>query len=133
MVRSLSLEENFAPSGRARARIRQSPYPGKIVAVSESSARRYALDPDVPDARGPRGQRRGLYGVDGRSKSRLIRVLEHLVGRREWAEDLAQEVFLRVYRAREQYVPGRSSSPGCLRLRTTWRATPCATAPAAPR
>ena len=33
-------------------------------------------------------------------------MLEHQVGRREWAEDLAQEVFLRVYRAREQYVPG---------------------------
>jgi len=41
-----------------------------------------------------------------RYQARLVRVLGHLVGRRELAEDLAQEVFLRVYRARQQYVPG---------------------------
>ncbi len=41
-----------------------------------------------------------------RYQARLVRVLEHLVGRRELAEDLAQEVFLRVYRFRQQYVPG---------------------------
>ena len=41
-----------------------------------------------------------------RYQARLLRVLEHQVGRREWAEDLAQEVFLRVYRSRQQYVPG---------------------------
>jgi RNA polymerase sigma-70 factor (ECF subfamily) len=41
-----------------------------------------------------------------RYQGRLVRVLEHLVGRRELAEDLAQEVFLRVYRSRQQYVPG---------------------------
>ena len=35
-----------------------------------------------------------------------MRVLEHLVGSRDLAEDLAQEVFLRVYRSREQYVAG---------------------------
>jgi len=41
-----------------------------------------------------------------RYQARLVRVLGHLVGRRELAEDLAQEVFLRVYRSRQQYVPG---------------------------
>ncbi len=41
-----------------------------------------------------------------RYKDRLVRVLEHLVGHRELAEDLAQEVFLRVFRSRQQYVPG---------------------------
>ena len=41
-----------------------------------------------------------------RYQVRLLRVLEHLVGSRDLAEDLAQEVFLRVYRAREQYVVG---------------------------
>ncbi len=41
-----------------------------------------------------------------RYQARLVRVLEHLVGRRELAEDLAQEVFLRVYRSRQQYAPG---------------------------
>jgi len=41
-----------------------------------------------------------------RYQSRLVGVLEHLVGHREQAEDLAQEVFLRVYRARQTYEPG---------------------------
>lgn len=38
-------------------------------------------------------------------QNRLVMVLEHLVGDRTLAEDLAQDVFLRVYRARERYVP----------------------------
>lgn len=36
---------------------------------------------------------------------RLITVLQHLVGKPEEAEDLAQEVFLRIYRARKKYRP----------------------------
>ena len=45
-----------------------------------------------------------------RYQSRLVTVLEHLVGRRGQAEDLAQEVFLRVYRSRKTYVPGSKFS-----------------------
>jgi RNA polymerase sigma-70 factor (ECF subfamily) len=41
-----------------------------------------------------------------RYQSRLVAVLEHLIGRRDLAEDLAQDVFLRVYRSRKSYVPG---------------------------
>ncbi len=41
-----------------------------------------------------------------RYQGRLLRVLEHLVGHRELAEDLAQEVFMRVFRSRESYTPG---------------------------
>jgi len=41
-----------------------------------------------------------------RYQDRVVRNLEHRVGRRDWAEDLAQEVFLRVYRSRQQYEPG---------------------------
>jgi RNA polymerase sigma-70 factor (ECF subfamily) len=36
---------------------------------------------------------------------RLVAVMNHLVGNAEEAEDLAQEVFLRVYRARLKYSP----------------------------
>src|SRR4051812_1472240 len=36
---------------------------------------------------------------------RLVTVLHHLVGRSDEAEDLAQEVFLRVYRGRKKYHP----------------------------
>jgi RNA polymerase sigma-70 factor (ECF subfamily) len=40
-----------------------------------------------------------------RYQSRVITVLEHMVGHRHHAEDLAQDVFLRVYRARKNYKP----------------------------
>ncbi|QDU28789.1 ECF RNA polymerase sigma factor SigE [Anatilimnocola aggregata] len=45
-----------------------------------------------------------------RYQGRLLTVLEHLVNNREQAEDLAQEVFLRVFRARERYEPGAKFS-----------------------
>src|SRR5687767_13403592 len=40
-----------------------------------------------------------------RYQHRLVGVMNHLVGNAEEAEDLAQEVFLRVYRARQKYRP----------------------------
>ena len=77
------------------------------MAVSESSARRYALDPDVRLMLEVRdGSATAFEELVVRYQARLVRVLEHMVGRRELAEDLAQEVFLRVYRSRQQYVPG---------------------------
>jgi len=40
-----------------------------------------------------------------RYSDRLLTILEHLVGNREQAKDLAQDVWLRVYRASERYKP----------------------------
>src|SRR5262245_58492603 len=40
-----------------------------------------------------------------RYQHRLVAVMNHLVGHPQEAEDLAQEVFLRVYRARKKYRP----------------------------
>jgi len=40
-----------------------------------------------------------------RFQGRLLRILTHLVGDRDQAEDLVQEVFLRVYKARDSYSP----------------------------
>lgn len=40
-----------------------------------------------------------------RYQSRLVSLFEHLIGKRGQAEDLAQEVFLRIYRARTTYRP----------------------------
>jgi RNA polymerase sigma-70 factor (ECF subfamily) len=45
-----------------------------------------------------------------RYQHRLLSLLAHLVGQRDLAEDLTQEVFLRVYRARNRYVPGAKFS-----------------------
>ncbi len=38
-------------------------------------------------------------------QSRLVGILRHLVSNTDQAEDLAQDVFLRIYRARKRYVP----------------------------
>ncbi len=45
-----------------------------------------------------------------RYQGRVVTVLEHVTGNRDQAEDLAQDVFLRVYRARKRYVPGAKFS-----------------------
>ena len=41
---------------------------------------------------------------------RLVTIMHHLVGNKEEAEDLAQEVFLRVYRTRKKYRPAAKFS-----------------------
>ncbi len=45
-----------------------------------------------------------------RYQNRLLSLLTHHVGHRDLAEDLTQDVFLRVYRARKRYVPGAKFS-----------------------
>lgn len=80
--------------------------------VSESSAQRQALrDPDVRLMLEVRDDNAGAFEeLMLRYQNRLVMVLEHLVGNRDQAEDLAQEVFLRVYRSRKHYVPGAKFS-----------------------
>ena len=82
------------------------------MAVSESSAQQYQLqDPDVRLMLKVRDDNAAAFDeLMLRYQSRLVTVLEHLVGRRDQAEDLAQEVFLRVYRARKRYVAGAKFS-----------------------
>lgn len=45
-----------------------------------------------------------------RYQARLLKFLTHAVGDRDLAEDLVQDVFLRVYRARKTYRPGAKFS-----------------------
>ncbi len=82
------------------------------MAISESTAERYTLaDPDVrlmllvrdDDAQ-------AFEELMLRYQHRLVSLLAHLTGRPDVAEDLAQDVFLRVYRARKGYVPGAKFS-----------------------
>jgi RNA polymerase sigma-70 factor, ECF subfamily len=81
------------------------------VVVSDSSARRYALDQDVRLMLEVRDDSAAAFEeLVSRYQARLLTVLHHLVGSREQAEDLTQEVFLRVYRARKDYVPGAKFS-----------------------
>lgn len=80
--------------------------------VSESTAERYTLaDPDVRLMLEVRnGDAHAFEELMLRYQHRVLSLLAHLVGNRDLAEDLAQEVFLRVYRARDRYVPGAKFS-----------------------
>src|SRR5437773_351792 len=53
-----------------------------------------------------------------RYRSPLVNFLYRMVRNREQAEDLAQEVFLRVYRAREDYVPSAKLTTWLFRIAT---------------
>ncbi len=77
------------------------------MAVTESSTRRALSDPDVRLMLEVRdGSAIAFEQLVARYQDRLVTVLDHLVGDRDQAEDLAQEVFLRVYRSRSRYQPG---------------------------
>jgi len=65
-----------------------------------------ARDPDVRLMLQVRDDIQGAFEVlVERYQHRLVGILGHLVGRPEEAEDLTQEVFLRIYRARKGYRP----------------------------
>ena len=77
------------------------------MATSETTEYRYELhDPDVRLMLQVRDDNAEAFEeLVTRYQGRLLAVLRHWVSRREQAEDLAQEVFMRVYRARKQYQP----------------------------
>ena len=85
---------------------------GPRLSVSESSAKNFALhDPDVRLMLEVRDDSAAAFEeLMLRYQNRLITVLEHLVGHRQLAEDLAQDVFLRLYRSRKRYTPGAKFS-----------------------
>ncbi len=66
----------------------------------------YLRDPDVQlMLRAKRGDETAFAELVANYQDRLVGILSHLIGDKETAEDLAQEVFMRVYRARETYEP----------------------------
>ena len=71
------------------------------------AATKYELtDPDVRLMLKVRaGSAAAFEELDSKYQARLTGILEHLVPGQGQAEDLAQEVFMRVYRARESYQP----------------------------
>jgi len=77
------------------------------VATGESlEAQLEARDPDVRLMLQIRDDVPGAFEVlVERYQHRLVGVLTHLVGRSDEAEDLTQDVFLRIYRARKGYKP----------------------------
>src|SRR5712664_830894 len=64
------------------------------------------------------GDEQSLALLLHRYRSPLVNFLYRMVRNREQAEDLAQEVFLRVYRARAEYVPSAKFTTWLFRLAT---------------
>ena len=75
-------------------------------AIGETSAQMALRDPDIRLMLQVRADEEGAFEeLVERYQHRLVGIMNHLVGNKEEAEDLAQEVFLRVYRARKKYRP----------------------------
>jgi RNA polymerase sigma-70 factor (ECF subfamily) len=75
-----------------------------VAAIGETSAQLALRDPDTRLMLGVRDDEPGAFEeLVARYQSRLVGVMHHLIGNLQEAEDLAQEVFLRVYRARKKY------------------------------
>ncbi|MDY3553723.1 sigma-70 family RNA polymerase sigma factor [Gemmata sp. JC717] len=76
------------------------------MATGQTSAQMALRDPDIRLMLRVRGDDGAAFAeLVERFQHRLVAVMHHLVGSAEEAEDLAQEVFLRVYRTRKRYTP----------------------------
>lgn len=74
------------------------------VVKSEPALSQYLHDPDVQlMLRAKRGDDAAFSQLVESYQDRLVAVLFHLLGNQEAAEDLGQEVFLRIYRNRSKY------------------------------
>jgi RNA polymerase sigma-70 factor, ECF subfamily len=77
-----------------------------VTATGKTSAQLALRDPDIRLMLRVRDDQPGAFeDLVELYQHRLVAVMNHLVGNAEEAEDLAQEVFLRVYRARKKYRP----------------------------
>ena len=77
-----------------------------MATIGETSAQLALRDPDIRLMLRVRADEPGAFeALVEQFQHRLIGVMHHLVGDATEAEDLAQEVFFRVYRARKKYRP----------------------------
>jgi len=74
--------------------------------TGQTSAMMALRDPDIRlMLRVRRGDEPAFAELVEKFQHRLVGILQHMVGNHQEAEDLAQEVFLRVYRTRAHYSP----------------------------
>ena len=101
-----------APSTAGPTTIHANSSQAEPLAITDSTAARYTLaDPDVRLMLMVRDDdARAFEELMLRYQNRLVSLLAHMTGQPDLAEDLAQDVFLRVYRARKRYVPGAKFS-----------------------
>jgi RNA polymerase sigma-70 factor (ECF subfamily) len=77
-----------------------------VTTIGQTSAQMALRDPDIRLMLRVRADEPGAFeDLVEHYQHRLVAVLHHVVGNTEEAEDLAQEVFLRVYKARKKYRP----------------------------
>lgn len=89
----------------------------KELSSTSKSGSAYLCDPDVQlMLRVRSGDEQAFARLVSNYQDRLISVFANLVGNRETAEDLTQEVFLRIYRARHGYQPQAKFSTWLFRI-----------------
>jgi RNA polymerase sigma-70 factor (ECF subfamily) len=77
-----------------------------VATIGESSGQLALRDPDIRVMLRVRADEAGAFQeLVELYQHRLVAVMHHLVGNADEAEDLAQEVFLRVYKVRHKYRP----------------------------
>jgi RNA polymerase sigma-70 factor (ECF subfamily) len=82
-----------------------------VTAIGDTSAQLALRDPDVRLMLAVRDDQNGAFAeLVEQYQHRLITVMQHLIGNAAEAEDLAQEVFLRLYR--RPLEPGREHNLG---------------------
>lgn len=87
------------------------------MATTETSQIPYLRDPDVQlMLRVQQGDDDAFAQLVAAYQDRLVGIFTHLVPNRESAEDLAQDVFMRVYRARDTYKPEARFSTWLFRI-----------------
>ena len=87
------------------------------MSLTDSAANPLLRDPDVRlMLRAKEGDAEAFSQLVASYQDRLVGVLYHLLQDKEAAEDLAQEVFLRIYRARHGYEPTAKFSTWLFRI-----------------
>lgn len=87
------------------------------MAGSSSAMQAYLRDPDVQRMlRAKEGDEAAFTELVMNYQDRLIAVFTHLLGDHDAAQDLTQDVFLRVYRARNGYQPTAKFSTWLFRI-----------------
>ncbi len=88
-----------------------------MVNLSDAQPTTYAHDPDVQlMMRVKDGDQEAYAQLINNYRDRLIGVFTHLLHDQDMAEDLAQDVFLRIYRSRDRYQPTAKFSTWLFRI-----------------
>ena len=87
------------------------------MATGQTSAQMALRDPDIRLMLQVRNNDPQAFAeLVNRYQARLIALLQHMLGQAQEAEDIAQEVFLRVYKTRSQYTPTAKFSTWFFRI-----------------